>query len=72
MKLKKGFSSLLYVDPMDGGDVGDSGGALGTGWCCPRPRGCAGGRLRTSGSLVPFTTFEFAAGFDDFFCTECS
>ena len=52
---------------MDGGDVGDSGGALGTGWRCPRPRGCAGGRLRTSGSLVPFTTFEFAAGFDDFF-----
>ena len=50
-----------------GGDVGDSGGALGTGWCCPRPRGCAGGRLRTSRSLVPFTTFEFAAGFDDFF-----
>ena len=32
MKLVKGFSSLLYVDPMDGGDVGDSDGALGTGF----------------------------------------
>ena len=35
MKLIKGFSSLLYIDPMDGGDIGDSSGALGTGWHCP-------------------------------------
>ena len=73
MKLIKGFSSLLYIDPMDGGDIGDSSGALGTGWHCPWPRGRAGGGLRTSGSLVPFTTFEFAAGlWRLFFCTECS
>ena len=58
---------------MDGGDIGDSSGALGTGWHCPWPRGRAGGGLRTSGSLVPFTTFEFAAGlWRLFFCTECS
>ena len=61
------------MDSMDGEDVGDSGGGLKTGWCCPRPRGRAGGRLRTSGSLLPFSTFEFAAGFDEgFFCTEPS
>ena len=29
---------------MDGEDVGDSGGSLKTGWCCPRPLGPARGR----------------------------
>ena len=67
MKLIKGFSSLLYIDPMDGGDIRDSSGALGTGWRCPRPRGRAGGGLRTSRSLLPFCIFEFAAGSADFF-----
>ena len=30
-EIGKGFSSLLYVDTMDGGDVWDSGGGFGRG-----------------------------------------
>ena len=44
-----------------GGDVGDSGGALGTGWRCPRPRGRPEERPTCSFSNLLLVLAEFFA-----------